>query len=486
MNFTMLFNIRKSLTARLVVFISLLVVAILLLNAVVLIFNKNQEKEVLLASKRAEQKIELKKTTELFGHFATKEVMKLFTEYYNYILPDLGSEESFKRYFVKEMYKRLDKNENIVYCAIFNVNGVWNFQYKELYEGKHTGGKRIIDENSPGGKELLHRIKSDKPSGLIGSWTDPREGYKHQVYDYIYPFVTATGHIYSIRYLASFRNLEKSVDKTKRQIDAMTHKSILIIVALTIFSIIIAFGVAVYLGQRITEPIKSLVEEATIIADNNLQHEVELHSEDEVGVLADKFEEMRVSIQQLLRETAKKAMGLEGTLEVFSFPDLINFICSSQMTGSLTIENPTAIAKIFFIQGNINHAEVGNLMGDEAVYSLFDWKKGMFAFKAGGASDETSVKTHWQHLLMEGARQTDELEVIKRLIPSPYAILQTVPQASEQQKEIKLTPAELKMIVLIQQERVVKNIIRKSGLGELEAYKLLFSLVTGGLVGVKS
>ena len=79
--------------------------------------------------------------------------------------------------------------------------------------------------------------------------------------------------------------------------------------------ILVAAGIAVFQGLRITQPLKLLASRADQIARGDLSTRVEVNSLDEIGMLAENFNYMADRLQVLLDETAAKAV-LEKELEL--------------------------------------------------------------------------------------------------------------------------------------------------------------------------
>ena len=69
-------------------------------------------------------------------------------------------------------------------------------------------------------------------------------------------------------------------------------------------------------------------------------------------------------------------------------------------------------------QGRIVHAELGDLEGEEAVYSLAIWREGEFRFDTGVNTPRQTIQKSNTSLLMEAARRLDEWRVLSRKIPS--------------------------------------------------------------------
>ncbi|MFC1852358.1 DUF4388 domain-containing protein [candidate division CSSED10-310 bacterium] len=249
---------------------------------------------------------------------------------------------------------------------------------------------------------------------------------------------------------------------------------------------ILIFNIAAFaLSKKITFPIKQLVQDAATISSGNLDKEIQVASSDEVGLLAHAFEKMRTSLKVQIKEIAKKAMGLEGELDVFALPDLLQLVCSSRRTGQLFLENPTEKGQIYVDQGEIIHALLGkSLEGREAIYKFFNWTSGSFKFEPGPVEIERSIKLGWQHLIMEGARHTDEMDRIKQIIPSPDIVVTVVDNPPEGVDEIKLTVEELQVSILVQGAKKVSEILEESNFDEFETYQMLYRLISAGLLKV--
>ena len=79
-------------------------------------------------------------------------------------------------------------------------------------------------------------------------------------------------------------------------------------------------------------------------------------------------------------------------------------------TCSLTLKNGSETCKMFFSDGQVNHAVFGNgeVKGDDAVYKTMGWMDGSFAIDFTQSSNEQTPTKSTQGLLMEGLRLLDE------------------------------------------------------------------------------
>lgn len=117
---------------------------------------------------------------------------------------------------------------------------------------------------------------------------------------------------------------------------------------------------------------------------------------------------------------------------------------------------------------------------EEIIYSIFSFTDGSFIFIEGDflPPDLTRLSLNTQNLLMEGFRRMDEWKVIKEMIPSGDAYL----KMSDEPITVELTPAFQKILSCIEGKATVNEIVRRSQLGEFNAYKLLYQLLKSKVI----
>lgn len=69
-----------------------------------------------------------------------------------------------------------------------------------------------------------------------------------------------------------------------------------------VLAIFLGFGIALALARNISRPVRALTEAATIIADGDLTHQVRVTSRDEIGVLANAFNQMVINLRDLIEQ----------------------------------------------------------------------------------------------------------------------------------------------------------------------------------------
>lgn len=103
-------------------------------------------------------------------------------------------------------------------------------------------------------------------------------------------------------------------------------------------------------------------------------------------------------------------MGLSGSLRDMAIADLIQLNCLDRKTAKLQIQHASQLATIFFKNGNLVHAVLGNQEGEEVVYQVLNWEEGKFNLEKGVESPVVSTHRSWSGMLLEGARRLDESE----------------------------------------------------------------------------
>jgi hypothetical protein len=84
-------------------------------------------------------------------------------------------------------------------------------------------------------------------------------------------------------------------------------------------------------------------------------------------------------------------------------------------------------------------------------------------------------------LLLEASRRIDEISIFKKHIPNDMLIYRITGKVSDQD-EITLNSADLKILGLIDGQRSIRQIIQDGGFDEYSAYKILYSLLSSGLI----
>jgi hypothetical protein len=101
-------------------------------------------------------------------------------------------------------------------------------------------------------------------------------------------------------------------------------------------------------------------------------------------------------------------MPIEGDLKEIDLTSVIQVICTERRRAGLVVRRRGEEGVIFFDDGDIVHATLGPLEGEEAVFQLLAWKDGSFRMTDRVLSPARSVRRGWNQLLLEGLTKLDE------------------------------------------------------------------------------
>jgi hypothetical protein len=228
---------------------------------------------------------------------------------------------------------------------------------------------------------------------------------------------------------------------------------------------------------------------------------------------------------------------LKGTLDDFTLPDVFRLMSFAKKTGRVDVVRSAGQGKVWFREGEVYYAESslskeplgqklvrsralteGQLMKaldeqasskqrlgtvllesgvvtedqlegavrqqiEDAIFDLLRWELGEFAWEPGGEFEtEVHIGVSVENLIMEASRRLDEYEVIKRKIPSGLSVLGMAATPPEGAVEINITPQEWRILVLVDGTRTVQDISQMVGLDEFGAMRVLYGLVSAGLI----
>lgn len=103
-------------------------------------------------------------------------------------------------------------------------------------------------------------------------------------------------------------------------------------------------------------------------------------------------------------------MSMHGNLKDTTVADLIQYICQHHRKAQLSIvqHNGRQVA-LYFKDGNLVHAVLGNQEGEEVVYHILNWEEGIFKLDTDVEQPPAiTITRSWTGLLLEGARRIDE------------------------------------------------------------------------------
>lgn len=185
---------------------------------------------------------------------------------------------------------------------------------------------------------------------------------------------------------------------------------------------------------------------------------------------------------------------LEGDLTKMQAPNLLQSIAMAKMTGRLDVKDKGDTAKVYFVDGTANHAELKDVGGDDAVIELITWTTGEFRFWPDETSPHNTVKRRLDGMLMEGVTLLDQVKYLESANVKMEAVLakrsniiseQEFKQRLEKGAPISLKP-QLELYELIDNRSTLFDILRKRPMKKAEWVPIMFNLLTCGLAQVST
>ncbi len=152
-------------------------------------------------------------------------------------------------------------------------------------------------------------------------------------------------------------------------------------------------------------------------------------------------------------------------------------------------ERKSALGKVLFEKGYISEnilTKFINIQAEEIVFNMLLWKKGEFEYEDCELNLEGMVITHLNvmKIILGATRRIDEMSVLVKLIPKDSLLFRASNRAQENDG-LELDSKEWRILKLVDGTRTVRQLIADSGTDEFNVYKILYSLVSSGLIKEK-
>ncbi len=177
-------------------------------------------------------------------------------------------------------------------------------------------------------------------------------------------------------------------------------------------------------------------------------------------------------------------MAFQGSLKELPLPDIIQLVSVSGKTGKFTLTRDTDRGFIYLKNGQMVHATVGDLIGEEAIYALAIWNQGEFQFTPAEEPDRQTITKSNTNLLMEAARRLDEWRVLSKKIASVELVPELLARENRHE-QVTLNPQEWMLITRIDGHRSIADIGRTLNMSSFDVAKILYGMITGELVHLK-
>ena len=251
------------------------------------------------------------------------------------------------------------------------------------------------------------------------------------------------------------------------------------------------------------------------------------------------FKQRPVQIQRFTTKAKVKNMALKGNLRDFSTTQLLNLINLARKTGALTIKAQGTSARLFFKEGKLIHASLGDRDGHlanmllkagklsaeqsktiqahseidsdkelglllinagyvsqndivqsvkvyilDVVYTLFTWVEGLFYFEPNllPSEDKITVPINLENIILEGSRRLKEWERLQDELPDLNRALRFTDRPDTKLRDINLSVEEWRVISFINPRNTIKQIAQSNNMNDFQIRKIVYGMLQAGLV----
>jgi len=179
-------------------------------------------------------------------------------------------------------------------------------------------------------------------------------------------------------------------------------------------------------------------------------------------------------------------MALEGDLSEFQLTDIIQLVDLSKKTGGVFLQGKRGTEAIegwmYFRDGKIVGARLGNLPPLEAVYTFFTLAAGPFRFHDDVSVDRPTITLSNEMIIMEGIMRQEAWEEVQGQVSSLSMIPRYVTNPASSSNEISIEADEWRVLTMVNGKNTVGQIAQRSGLGELRTCEIIARLLNNGLI----
>ncbi|MGZ5427242.1 MAG: DUF4388 domain-containing protein [Thermoanaerobaculia bacterium] len=176
-------------------------------------------------------------------------------------------------------------------------------------------------------------------------------------------------------------------------------------------------------------------------------------------------------------------MSFQGSLNELPLSDIVQLVAVSGKTGMFSMTRASEKGYVYLQNGQITHAKLGEVEGEDAIYALALWSQGSFQFSPGVESEARTISRSNTNLLLEAARRSDEWKILSKKIPGTDSVPVLVAREGAN-GPVTLTPLEWKVVTKADGNRSIDEIARALRTSAFDIAKTLYGLVTAELVEI--
>ncbi|WNZ59748.1 DUF4388 domain-containing protein [Myxococcus sp. MxC21-1] len=156
------------------------------------------------------------------------------------------------------------------------------------------------------------------------------------------------------------------------------------------------------------------------------------------------------------KDLKSEQQEIEGSLSQLSIPDLMQLLGMNRRSGRLTLERGNDRGEISVVEGRPVNAKLGRVEGEKALFRLLAWVDGTFTFSPGGNAARPRINRGMDDALLEGMRQSDEVNRLMPGLPPRHTRLMLAPDADLQGDQ---HPVTQQVVDLLRQPRALGEVL---------------------------
>lgn len=179
-------------------------------------------------------------------------------------------------------------------------------------------------------------------------------------------------------------------------------------------------------------------------------------------------------------------MALQGDVGEFPLTDIIQLLDLSKKTGGVHLHGQRGHEQLegwlYFRDGKIIGARLGNVPPLEAAYTFFTFTSGPFRFYEDAQLEVPTITQSNEMIIMEGIMRQDAWAKLQASLPTLTMIPQIVTNPSATGGEINLEADEWRVLTMVNGKNTIAQIAQRSGLGEMRTCEIVARLLESGLI----
>lgn len=178
------------------------------------------------------------------------------------------------------------------------------------------------------------------------------------------------------------------------------------------------------------------------------------------------------------KDLKSEQQEIEGSLSQLSIPDLMQLLGMNKRSGRLALERGNDRGEIFVVDGRPSNAKLGRVEGEKALFRLLAWADGTFTFSPGTSAARPRINRGMDDALLEGMRQSDEVNRLMPGLPPRHTRLMLAPDVDLSQDQ---HPVTAQVVGLLRQPRALGEVLDLAPATDLEVLSVLSALMQRGV-----